>query len=119
MARLVADHRPAVAVLLLERTSEGELVPMARAMGAGVMPWSPLHGGLLSGKYSSKDISAVDTTRDRAPRGRVVVIDAVNAVTEELGVPSAQAPSLQFAGATVDGRPSTVLPSLRVYRARY
>lgn len=37
---------------LLERTSEGELIPMARELGLGVMPWSPLKGGILSGKYT-------------------------------------------------------------------
>jgi aryl-alcohol dehydrogenase-like predicted oxidoreductase len=37
---------------LLERTVEGELVPMARELGLGVTPWSPLKSGVLSGKYS-------------------------------------------------------------------
>jgi aryl-alcohol dehydrogenase-like predicted oxidoreductase len=36
---------------LLERTVEGELVPMAGEMGLGVTPWSPLKSGVLSGKY--------------------------------------------------------------------
>lgn len=36
---------------LLERTVEGELVPMARELGLGVTPWSPLKSGVLSGKY--------------------------------------------------------------------
>ena len=36
---------------LLERTVEGELVPMARELGLGVTPWSPLKSGALSGKY--------------------------------------------------------------------
>ncbi|MFO0685871.1 MAG: aldo/keto reductase [Sandaracinus sp.] len=36
---------------LLERTVEGELVPMAREMGMGITPWSPLKSGVLSGKY--------------------------------------------------------------------
>jgi aryl-alcohol dehydrogenase-like predicted oxidoreductase len=36
---------------LLERTPEGELLPMAEDLGVGVMPWSPLRGGQLSGKY--------------------------------------------------------------------
>ena len=36
---------------LLERTPEGELLPMAEALGMGVLPWSPLRGGQLSGKY--------------------------------------------------------------------
>jgi aryl-alcohol dehydrogenase-like predicted oxidoreductase len=37
---------------LLERTVEGELFPMAREMGLGVTPWSPLKSGVLSGKYT-------------------------------------------------------------------
>lgn len=37
---------------LLERTVEGELIPMAQDLGLGVMPWSPLKGGILSGKYT-------------------------------------------------------------------
>jgi aryl-alcohol dehydrogenase-like predicted oxidoreductase len=36
---------------LLQRTVEGELVPMAQELGMGVMPWSPLHNGHLTGKY--------------------------------------------------------------------
>jgi aryl-alcohol dehydrogenase-like predicted oxidoreductase len=34
---------------LLERTAESELFPMAQAMGMGIMPWSPLKYGFLSG----------------------------------------------------------------------
>ena len=37
---------------LLERTVEGELIPMARELGMGVTPWSPLKGGVLTGKYT-------------------------------------------------------------------
>jgi aryl-alcohol dehydrogenase-like predicted oxidoreductase len=37
---------------LLERTVEGNLLPMARELGMGVTPWSPLKSGVLSGKYS-------------------------------------------------------------------
>jgi aryl-alcohol dehydrogenase-like predicted oxidoreductase len=167
---------------LLERTAEGELIPMARAMGMGVMPWSPLRGGFLSGKYSSSNTTSVDTTRAQVPsEADLVVIDALNAVAEEVGATSAQvalawvmgcpgitstvigarrmdqfennlgalevtlsaaqratldevsapklnfpaennrllAPSLQFAGATVDGRPSAVSPLLRAATTRY
>jgi aryl-alcohol dehydrogenase-like predicted oxidoreductase len=42
---------------LVERTVEHELLPMARAMGLGVLPWSPLGGGILTGKYSAADLS--------------------------------------------------------------
>ncbi len=37
---------------LLERTVEGELIPMALELGLGVTPWSPLKQGVLSGKYT-------------------------------------------------------------------
>jgi aryl-alcohol dehydrogenase-like predicted oxidoreductase len=40
---------------LLERTVEGELIPMARELGLGVTPWSPLARGVLSGKYTRAD----------------------------------------------------------------
>jgi NDP-hexose 2,3-enoyl reductase len=34
---------------LMERTVELEVLPAARQYGLGIIPWSPLHGGLLSG----------------------------------------------------------------------
>nr|WP_231986242.1 aldo/keto reductase [Mycobacterium sp. E2479] len=37
---------------LLERAIEQELVPMASEFGLGITPWSPLKGGVLSGKYT-------------------------------------------------------------------
>lgn len=40
---------------LLQRTVEGELMPMARELGIGVTPWGPLRGGALSGKYKRAD----------------------------------------------------------------
>lgn len=51
---------------LVQRTVEHELIPMAAALGLGVVPWSPLAGGLLSGKYSRADL-------DHGDRGRVAV----------------------------------------------
>ncbi|WP_345952189.1 aldo/keto reductase (plasmid) [Mucilaginibacter sp. PAMB04274] len=36
---------------LLQRDTERELLPMADALGLGVLAWSPLAGGLLTGKY--------------------------------------------------------------------
>jgi aryl-alcohol dehydrogenase-like predicted oxidoreductase len=40
---------------LLQRTVEGELMPMAQELGLGVTPWSPLKSGVLSGKYRRED----------------------------------------------------------------
>jgi aryl-alcohol dehydrogenase-like predicted oxidoreductase len=42
---------------LVERSVEYELMPMAQALGLGVLPWSPLGGGILTGKYSRSDLS--------------------------------------------------------------
>src|SRR5258706_5547445 len=38
---------------LMERTVERELVPMAKALNLGVLAWSPLARGVLTGKYHS------------------------------------------------------------------
>jgi aryl-alcohol dehydrogenase-like predicted oxidoreductase len=39
---------------LVERTPERELIPMARDLDIGVTAWSPLGGGVLSGKYDKE-----------------------------------------------------------------
>jgi len=78
---------------LLERTSEGELFPMAQAMGMGIMPWSPLKSGFLSGKFRRGSEGDVDTKRTNmvgvpsAPD--YDIIEAVADVASELGLSSA------------------------------
>ena len=37
---------------LLDRTAEREVIPAAQSFGLAVIPWGPLCGGLLSGKYT-------------------------------------------------------------------
>lgn len=67
IARLqtIADLRgwaPLVALQLeynlVERTGERDLLPMARELGLGTVLWSPLAGGVLTGKYSREDLTA-------------------------------------------------------------
>jgi aryl-alcohol dehydrogenase-like predicted oxidoreductase len=43
---------------LIERDVERELLPMARTFGMAVTPWSPLGGGVLSGKYNANPSAA-------------------------------------------------------------
>ncbi len=43
---------------LIERTIERELIPMAKAFGLGLVAWSPLSGGILTGKYSGGQTNA-------------------------------------------------------------
>ncbi len=46
--RVVSEQPP---YHLLDRRIERELVPMAITYGIGLIPWSPLAGGFLTGKY--------------------------------------------------------------------
>jgi len=77
---------------LLERTAEGELFPMAQEMGIGIMPWSPLKHGFLSGKFRRENAGSVDTKRtamDVPSETDYLVIDALCAVAEEVGATAA------------------------------
>ena len=40
---------------LTERSVERELLPMSRALDIGITAWSPLGGGVLSGKYNTQN----------------------------------------------------------------
>jgi aryl-alcohol dehydrogenase-like predicted oxidoreductase len=83
---------------LLERTVERELLPMARSLGIGVTAWSPLAGGLLTGKYAGGLASAGDARYastmmqgrySEDPRKRAVV-GVVQEVAREAGRSPAQ-----------------------------
>ncbi|HZI80143.1 MAG TPA: aldo/keto reductase [Vicinamibacterales bacterium] len=74
---------------LLERTVEGELVPMALELGLGITPWSPIAGGVLSGKFRRED--AATATSDRGVRAlsrlterTFTILDEVTRVASEL-----------------------------------
>jgi aryl-alcohol dehydrogenase-like predicted oxidoreductase len=82
---------------LIERTVERELIPMARAFDVGVVAWSPLASGLLSGKYhggagkaegrlSAAGMEQFLPEKQRADR----IIAAVRAVAGEVGRSMAQ-----------------------------
>ena len=67
---------------LLERTVEGELIPMALEMGLGVTPWSPLKSGVLSGKYTRENAATVKA--DRGDRVTQNLGEKVYALIDEL-----------------------------------
>ena len=106
----VAEHRGWAAPVtlqpqynLLVREIEWEIVPAAQANGLGLLPWCPLGGGWLTGKYR-RDERPTGATRlgedpdrgveayDRRSRRERTwdVVDAVGSVAEELGVSMAQ-----------------------------
>lgn len=79
---------------LVERTAERDLLPMADAMGLGAALWSPLGGGLLTGKYRSGEQGRL-TEWQRAVHTentaqKTAVVDAVITVATELDVSPAQ-----------------------------
>lgn len=49
---------------IASRDIEREIVPMALSENIGIMPWSPLAGGFLSGKYTRHNEVAGDSRRD-------------------------------------------------------
>jgi len=84
---------------LMNRTQEDELFPMLRETGVGMMAYSPLGVGLLSGTYSPgqvPDDSTLWGSRRKNQialymRGRAArVIAAVDEVAEDLGITMAQ-----------------------------
>lgn len=53
---------------VLERTIERELLPFCRQYGIGIIPYSPLAGGILTGKYQANEPPPPDTRASRNPR---------------------------------------------------
>ena len=79
---------------LVERTVEGELVPMALEHGLGITPWSPLRGGALSGKYTRDN--AKTASPGRGERVTAFLTERTFAIIDELvriGTKHAAAPA--------------------------
>jgi len=112
---------------LVERGVELDIVPMAREFRLGMMPWSPLGGGLLTGKYGREKLASASEgatvpnaadASDSAARERLNganpyggmlfternfdIVDTVHEIAGELDVPMPQ-----VALAWVLGRPET------------
>ena len=97
---------------LIERTVERELIPMAEALGLGVTAWSPLAGGVLTGKYvegkaeadarmNSEMMKGYNRDDERARR----VVSEVQAVARDVGRSPAQ-----VALAWLRQRPVPIIP---------
>ena len=99
---------------LVKRQAETEILPLARALGLGIVTYSPLGGGLLSGKYGAQR---------RPERGRLIenrmyaaryaesayygAADAFHGVAREVGVHPAT-----LAVAWVKANPAVTAPIL-------
>ncbi len=117
--RAVAGRAPIVTTQmeysLLERGIEREIVPAAQSLGLGILPWSPLGRGVLTGKYRHNTPS--DSRGGNAEtagwiqiyledRGRRIV-DALATAAEGLG-----ASPTEVALAWLRDRPGVVAPIL-------
>jgi aryl-alcohol dehydrogenase-like predicted oxidoreductase len=67
---------------LIERTPERELLPMADALNIGVTAWSPLGGGVLTGKYNKSNKEEEKQQRNTSSSSPTVVAQEGNSRLE-------------------------------------
>lgn len=77
---------------LVQRTAERELLPMSEGLGLGVMGYSPLGGGLLTGKYRQGETGRA-TRQPGGGQGTAhtnAILDVLVALAQELDVTPGQ-----------------------------
>jgi aryl-alcohol dehydrogenase-like predicted oxidoreductase len=92
----VVSHQPQYS--LISREIELETLPLCAANGIAVLPWSPLGGGVLTGKYTSSTEVPTDTrmgasesqAKRRLSEHNLQVAQAVGKIAADLGKTSAQ-----------------------------
>lgn len=80
---------------LVERTADRDLLPMADALGLGVNFWSPLGGGLLTGKYRRDTSGRLqdwngEVLQRENTKQKTAVLDTVQDIAEQTGTSPAQ-----------------------------
>lgn len=74
LARFVTEQPP---YNLLDRRIENELVPLCQKYGIALLPWSPLAGGILAGRYSANGTRGHFPEGSRAQRSGAMFQDRV------------------------------------------
>lgn len=76
---------------------ETELAPVCKDLGIGLTTWSPLYGGILSGKYqagiptgSRASMEKMDWFRDSITPERITTVVALEGIARDLGISVAQ-----------------------------
>ena len=108
-ARYVSEQPP---YNLLDRRVENELVPLARRHGLALLPWSPLGGGILTGRYKSASKPPKDSRASRTPTaGERLTKQALAVVNEVSSLAAArQLTSGQLALLWLRDRPGVTSP---------
>ena len=82
---------------LLDRTAEREVIPAAQSFGMAIIPWGPLCGGLLSGKYNRDEQvegarwqDGKDNANRRATDHTWEVLDFLRAMASDKGCSMSQ-----------------------------
>lgn len=70
---------------LIQRTVERELIPMAEHYNMTVLPWAPLAGGALSGKYIKGDKGRIKEDSVRLNERSTAITKEVVAIADETG----------------------------------
>jgi aryl-alcohol dehydrogenase-like predicted oxidoreductase len=100
---------------LARRDAERDLLPMARAFDMTITPWSPLAGGLLTGKYNNQSDRvgrlAPGRSRDQVTGRGLAIADAVMSVADAIGCTAAQ-----VALAWLVHQPGSVIPIIGARR---
>jgi aryl-alcohol dehydrogenase-like predicted oxidoreductase len=94
LSRFVTEQPP---YSILVRGVEADVLPVAEQYGMGVLPWSPLAGGWLTGRYrkdrevpASHRANRIPARYDMALPGNQLKLDAADALAvlaEEAGIP--------------------------------
>lgn len=87
---------------LVHREPEADLFPASEALGLGIVTWSPLGGGMLTGKYRQGETGRAEgfggnVFQAENSEQRTAVLDMVLAIAGELGV-SADQVAVAWAG---------------------
>lgn len=80
---------------LVERSTEQDLLPMGQALGLGIVAWSPLGGGMLTGKYRRGEQGRAEGLGGRVFQAennaqRTAVLDELLAVAKDIGATPSQ-----------------------------
>lgn len=96
LARLVSEQPP---YNLVDRRIENELVPLALKYGLAILPWSPLAGGILAGRYRAGEPPAEGSRAarmgtgaftERMTEGALVAAEKVAALAAQHGLTTSQ-----------------------------